>query len=298
MVQGIRPAAVLTTRACLPPTVDAMAATALSPSRAKDFQQCPLLFRYRTVDRLPEPASPAAAKGTLVHAVLEHLYDAPADQRTASYALSLLPGQWQALQQRDPRVRQLFETASQLQVWLDEARSLVERYFEIEQPENLAPAGRERRVEVRINNGLLLRGIVDRVDVAPSGAMRIVDYKTGKSPKPRYMGEALFQMRFYALMIWRLTGKIPARLQLVYIADGQILTLDPSREQLEATEVEIGEIWQRIEQAAKSGEFHPRKTPLCGWCNFQAFCPVFDGAVLPLPPGGVDRLLAARRDVG
>lgn len=278
--------------------VGGMAATALSPSRAKDFQQCPLLFRYRTVDRLPEPASPAAAKGTLVHAVLEHLYDAPPAERTVSHAVSLLPGQWQELQQRDPRVKQLFETASQLGTWLAEARALVERYFEIEQPQYLSPAGRERRVEVRINNGLLLRGIVDRVDVAPNGAMRIVDYKTGKSPKPRFVGEALFQMRFYALMIWRLTGKIPARLQLVYIADGQILTLDPTREQLEATEVEIAEIWQRIEQAAQSGEFHPRKTPLCGWCNFQAFCPVFNGAVLPLPPGGIDRLLGARVQVG
>ena len=31
---------------------------ALSPSRAKDFKQCPLLFRFRVIDRLAEPPSP------------------------------------------------------------------------------------------------------------------------------------------------------------------------------------------------------------------------------------------------
>ena len=51
---------------------------ALSPSRAADFKQCPLLFRFRTIDRLEGPPSPAAARGTLVHAVLEHLFDLPA----------------------------------------------------------------------------------------------------------------------------------------------------------------------------------------------------------------------------
>ena len=50
---------------------------ALSPSRAADFKQCPLLFRFRTIDKLEGPPSPAAARGTLVHAVLEHLFDLP-----------------------------------------------------------------------------------------------------------------------------------------------------------------------------------------------------------------------------
>jgi len=32
----------------------------LSPSRASDFKTCPLLYRFRSIDRLPEPPSPAA----------------------------------------------------------------------------------------------------------------------------------------------------------------------------------------------------------------------------------------------
>ena len=68
---------------------------ALSPSRAKDFKQCPLLFRFRVIDRLAEPPSPEALRGTLVHAVLERLFDAPALERTEATAQALLDPLWQ-----------------------------------------------------------------------------------------------------------------------------------------------------------------------------------------------------------
>ncbi|MDO5700363.1 MAG: PD-(D/E)XK nuclease family protein [Bowdeniella nasicola] len=271
-----------------------MARSALSPSRTKDFLQCPLLFRYRTVDRIPEPPSPAAAKGTLVHAVLEKLYDAPAPERTVEYAVGLLPAQWEKLRGRNRQIEALFDTPAELATWLGEARALVENYFRIERPENLNPAARERFVEVELSSGILLRGFMDRVDVAPNGAVRIVDYKTGKSPRPRYVDEALFQMRFYALMAWRLSGAIPARLQLVYLSDGRILTLDPTEEDLLAMEEEILAIWERIEEAAHREDFPPRKTPLCPWCSFQQLCPEFGGQILPIPVGGIDRLLKTR----
>src|SRR5450756_3227373 len=72
-----------------------------------------------------------------------------------------------------------------------------------------------------------LRGIVDRVDVAPDGAIRVVDYKTGRSPKPGFESGALFQMRFYALVLSRLRGRVPAMLQLVYLGDGTLLRHSP-----------------------------------------------------------------------
>src|SRR5258708_24779775 len=63
----------------------------LSPSRAGDFLTCPLLYRFRVIDRLPEPASHPAARGTLVHAVLERLFDEPAAGRTPDPAPSIPP---------------------------------------------------------------------------------------------------------------------------------------------------------------------------------------------------------------
>src|SRR3954447_6507788 len=80
---------------------------ALSPSRAADFKTCPLLYRFRTIDRLPERKSRAAVRGTLVHAVLEQLYDLPAAERTPAAAHELIAPAWAQLRE-DPDVAELF----------------------------------------------------------------------------------------------------------------------------------------------------------------------------------------------
>ncbi|MDO5495755.1 MAG: PD-(D/E)XK nuclease family protein [bacterium] len=271
-----------------------MKRAAVSASRANDFKQCPLKFRFRAVDQLPEAPSPAALKGTLVHAVLERLFDLPASERSQEVAERLVDPQWAALLSKEPEHLTMFSSQEELATWLTQARALVANYFRMENPRRLEPAARERFVEVEIGDGLLLRGFIDRVDVAPNGAVRVVDYKTGKAPSPRFAAEALFQMRFYALMIWRLEGAIPARLQLIYLGDGRTLTLDPTQFELEETEREVTELWARIEAAARSGVFEPRRSPLCPWCSFQALCPAFGGTPPELPAEKVAALLSAR----
>ena len=267
---------------------------AISPSRAKDFRQCPLLFRYRAVDRLPEPPSQAAVKGSLVHAVLEHLFDLPAAGRTEEAAQALLDPQWQELQASRPDVLGMFAGPEDLGAWLAEARSLLTQYFRMENPTRLEPAEREMLVETELASGILLRGYVDRMDVAPNGMVRVVDYKTGRSPNPRFQDEALFQMRFYALMLWKLHGRVPARLQLVYLGDGRTLTHDPVEEELVALERDLENLWESIAGAARARDFTYRTSKLCSWCSFQSLCPAFGGEVPPLPPEGVDHLLTVQ----
>ncbi|WP_017178507.1 RecB family exonuclease [Actinomyces timonensis] len=267
---------------------------ALSPSRAKDFLQCPLLFRLRTVDGLTEPGSLATHKGTLVHAILERLYDLPARERTPDAAIAMLPEQWEAHRAKSPEVMGLFEEPAQIDTWLGESRDLISSYFHMENPQRLAPAERELFVETEVADGLLIRGFVDRLDIAPDGAMRVVDYKTGKSPSPRFQEEALFQMRFYGLVLWRLRGQAPARLQLLYLKDGRTLTHDPRLPELQATETRLARIWDEIEDCANAGDFAPKRGPLCNWCAFQTHCPLFGGETPPLPDDGVARLLTAR----
>ncbi|CUW27356.1 PD-(D/E)XK nuclease superfamily protein [Streptomyces reticuli] len=266
-------------RSALPPT-------SLSPSRASDFMQCPLLYRFRVIDRLPEKPSEAATRGTLVHAVLERLFDAPAGERTAPRAKALIPGQWDRLRESRPEVTELFADdpdGQRLAGWLAEAERLVERWFTLEDPTRLEPAERELFVEAELESGLRLRGIIDRVDVAPTGEVRIVDYKTGKAPRPEYAEGALFQMKFYALVVWRLKRVIPRRLQLVYLGSGDVLTYDPVLADLERVERKLHALWEAIRQATESGDWRPRPTKLCGWCDHRAHCPEFGGTPPPYP---------------
>ncbi|MFJ7495372.1 MULTISPECIES: RecB family exonuclease [unclassified Streptomyces] len=249
--------------------------------------QCPLLYRFRVIDKLPEKPSEAATRGTLVHAVLERLFDNPAVERTAGRATALIPGQWDRLLESKPELSELFAEdagGERLARWLSEAESLVERWFSLEDPTRLEPAERELFVETELESGLRLRGVIDRIDVAPTGEVRIVDYKTGKAPRPEYAEGALFQMKFYALVIWRLKGVVPRRLQLVYLGSGDIMTYDPVVADLERVERKLLALWDAIRQATETGEWRPRPTKLCGWCDHQSVCPEFGGTppVYPL----------------
>ncbi|MEV0527454.1 RecB family exonuclease [Streptomyces sp. NPDC050439] len=266
--------------------VTAVRPASLSPSRASDFMQCPLLYRFRVIDKLPEKPSEAATRGTLVHAVLERLFDAPAGERTATSAKSLIPGQWDRLREAKPELTELFagdERGERLARWLADAEKLVERWFTLEDPTRLEPAERELFVQAELESGLKLRGIIDRVDVAPTGEVRIVDYKTGKAPRPEYSEGALFQMKFYALVVWRLKGVVPRRLQLVYLGSGDVITYDPRIEDLEQVERKLHALWEAITLATETGDWRPRPTKLCGWCDHQAVCPEFGGTPPPYP---------------
>ena len=255
----------------------------LSPSRAGDFLTCPLLYRFRVIDRLPEPPSPAAARGTLVHAVLEHLFDRPAPERTPEVARSLLDPEWERLVTGEPELSSLFPAEADLAAWLGEAGVMLDRYFTLEDPRRLEPAHRELSVEAELASGLRLRGYIDRLDVAPGGATRIVDYKTGKAPPAEFEARALFQMKFYALVLWRAQGRLPRLLQLMYLGNGEIVRYEPDEADLRATERKIEALWQAIERARQSRDWRPRPGRLCDWCAHKALCPAFGGTPPDLP---------------
>ncbi len=255
----------------------------LSPSRAADFMTCPLLYRFRVVDRLPEPPSAAAARGTLVHAVLERLFDEPAAGRTPAVARALVQPQWERLAEEEPELTTLFEDDAQRAVWLEEAGAMLDRYFTLEDPTRLEPAHREMAVQTMLESGLTLRGYIDRLDVARTGEVRVVDYKTGTAPREEYEARALFQMKFYALVHWRTTGVIPRLLQLIYLGNGEIMRCTPDEADLLSTERKINALWRAIERARSTGDWRPRPSRLCDWCAHQALCPVYGGTPPPLP---------------
>ena len=154
---------------------------ALSPSRAADFKQCPLLYRFRAIDRLPEAASAAQLRGSLVHAALERLYALPATQRDADTARSLVEPAWDRMIAEEPALAAELDPALRPQLF-EEARALLSGYYRLEDPTRFEPDSCEQRVEVELEDGTLLRGFIDRIDVAATGELRVVDYKTGKAP--------------------------------------------------------------------------------------------------------------------
>ena len=273
--------------------------TALSPSRASDFLTCPLLFRFRAIDRIPERPSSAAVRGTLLHAVLEDLFDLPAAERTIEAAKELLLPTWErmlvdnpdaafaldpdAAFPPDPQAPREALSPAVVMEWISTAEPLLATYFDLEDPTRLEPQARELRVEIQLDDGPPLRGIIDRVDVAPGDLVRVVDYKSGRSPGVGFEQKARFQMRFYALMLWRINGNIPTRLQLIYLGDSQVLKYDPTEAELIAFEKTLRALWSTITRVAAEGNWAPKPSKLCNWCDHHDRCPAKGGTPPDLP---------------
>jgi putative RecB family exonuclease len=152
---------------------------------------------------------------------------------------------------------------------------LLATYFTLESPETFEPTEREVHVEIDLTSSIYLHGYIDRLDVASSGEVRIVDYKTGKSPKPGWEDKALFQLWIYALIYWRRHGVIPKLLQLIYLGNGQLLRNTPSETDLLRTEKKLLAIADQILFSIENDSWMPKTSRLCDWCSFKSICPAF-----------------------
>jgi putative RecB family exonuclease len=273
---------------------------ALSPSRAADFKQCPLLYRFRAVDRLPEAPSPAALRGTVIHAVLERLFDLPAPERTPAAARALLPQVWADILAETPELAAVIPepipeqpdggrqdggaAPDRIGVWLESAAALLDTYFTLEDPRAVEPGERELLVETELSSGVPLRGYLDRLDVDGEGGLRIVDYKSGAAPRESGESRALFQMKFYALALLELRGRVPEQLRLVYLGQGgEQLTYRPDSAELHRFQRILEAIWAAIVEADRTGDFRPNRGAGCAWCDHKPVCPAWEGAPPPYP---------------
>ena len=235
-----------------------------------DFTNCPQLYKYRAIDQLPEPPSIDAERGKLIHAVLEDLFELPAESRTFESALAILPKKWSTQLEGTPELAALVLDEKE---WFDRAQSLLTNYFSLEKPATFESTYRELHLERDISDEIYLHGYVDRLDIAPTGEVRIVDYKTGKSPQPGWEEKALFQLRVYALLYWQNEGVLPRLLQLIYLGDSKIVKSEPNEAQLKSTEKILKNIGAEILSAIQQNDFPTKKSRLCDWCFFKAICP-------------------------
>jgi len=220
-----------------------------------------------------------------VHSALEQLYALPAAQRSPDSATSLVESAWDSVIASSPNLADTVDLAQRAEL-LNEARALLSGYYRLEDPTRFDPQCCEERVEVELADGTLLRGFIDRIDVAATGELRVVDYKTGKAPPAaRALAEfkAMFQMKFYAVALLRSRGVLPTRLRLIYLADGQILDYSPDIDELLRFEKTLMAMWRAIQSAGRTGDFRPKQSRLCDWCPHQQHCPVFGGTPPPYP---------------
>ena len=265
--------------------------TSLSPSKVSSFTDCALAFRFSAIDRLPDPPTVATVKGTLVHATLERLMLLAPAERDVAAALDCLTDARTAMAD-DPEWIELALDDEGEATLVGDAESLVRRYFEIEDPTTVHPIGIELRMEVELD-GLVLRGIIDRLELDADGELVVTDYKSGRAPSQPFEQSRLGGVHFYAFLCERLLGRRPSKVQLLYLSDPIAITTVPSEQSIRQLDRKVRAIWSAIATAGERDDFRPKQSRLCNWCTFQTFCPSFGGD--PEPAREVAATLRAAR---
>jgi putative RecB family exonuclease len=252
--------------------------SSLSPSKVSSFKDCALAFRFSAIDKLPEPPSAPATKGTLVHRALQLLFwDEPQGERTVAAALQKLE-QAKTEMANDPEFTGLALTDDQIAEFHAEAEQLVRRYFELEDPNDVRVIGTELLMSVEVGT-LLLRGIIDRLELDDDGELVVTDYKTGRAPAVPYERSRLSGVHFYAFLVERVLGRRPARVQLLHLQEPVAISTVPSEQSIRAMEMRTRAIWSAVEKACATDDFRPRPNKLCDYCSFKQLCPAFGGSV-------------------
>lgn len=246
----------------------------LTPSKVSAFTSCPLAFRFSQIERLPEPPSPPAVKGTLVHAALERLFwHHAAGERTPAAAAFEVERAWEELRDDDEVVGLSLDDEAAAE-FVEDARRLVSNYFLLENPNEARAVGIELGVETELH-GLRLRGIIDRLDVTADGRLIVVDYKTGRAPSERFERGSLGGVQTYALLCESMLGQAPAEVRLLYLREPLALTATATEQTIRGQRKRAVAVWTAIERACDAEDFRPNVGPLCGYCNFKTSCPAF-----------------------
>jgi len=245
----------------------------LSPSRITEFSNCPQLYKYRVIDQLPEPPNLDAERGTLVHSILHDLFEHERPDRTFEKAQELLPAKWNEQLENKPELKTLISSEKE---WFDRVSSLLNTYFLVEDPQRFDATHREIHLEYDLSPDVYVHGYVDRIDVAPSGEVRIIDYKTGKAPKSGWESKALFQLMVYAYLYKETYDTIPKLIQLIYLGDGRLVKALPQETDLESVHATLIKVSHDIFTAVEQDHWQTKPSRLCDWCYFKTICPAFN----------------------
>ena len=242
----------------------------LSPSSASLYQQCPRRWRFRYIDRLPDPPGEAALTGTFAHRVLELLFQEPATERTLERARQLAREAWPETEEHPSyRALDLDDSGSRNFRW--RGWRAIEGLWTVEDPALVQVKATERLVDTQVGD-VPFRGVVDRLDYAQDGQnLVITDYKSGRAPTARFADSRLAQVLLYTAAIEASDGVRPSMARLVYLGQRVIDVvatddvMGPVVEQLHTT-------WNAINTERETDEYTPRPGPLCAWCPYAARC--------------------------
>ena len=249
--------------------------TSLSPSRVESFLSCPLAFRFSSIEKLPDPPTVPTTRGSLVDRALELLFTEPARDRTEATLDRCVDLAIEEYRLHYDFVLLGLDHAAAA-TFFDEARSIAANYLRMEDPTTVRDIGLELRLEAPVGD-LMLRGIIDRLDLNDDGELVVVDYKTGRAPSQNWERKSMSGIHFYAFLCESVFGRRPAEIRLMYLKTGESIRTAPTAQSTRFLTTRTNAVWKAVATACERDDFRPRQSTLCNYCAYQQWCPEFGG---------------------
>jgi putative RecB family exonuclease len=253
----------------------------LSPSRLADFQSCPRRYQHGSVERIPQPATYATAKGRFVHYIFEQLFLLAPAERTIGRAREFVEPAKDVILTEDVRNDIALDDVTMARL-LKETEAIIVRYFEMEDPTSVVNEGVELRLGAEVA-GAPVFGILDRLDRDEDGALRIVDYKTGAVPNRNYDSHTFANTELYAALCEASIGERPTSIRLMYVAHGTTIDRFVSEVVVNARANAAASAWAKIQRYYDQGDFPATPSVnACRFCSFKDLCRS-QGVAVPSP---------------
>lgn len=238
----------------------------LSPSALENFLQCPFqYFAGRLLQLKPAPPRPNErldflTQGNIVHAVLAKWWTNRPD-------IAALFEEVFAAETIRRRIPTNYHSERARNAMLDDLRR-----FAAAAPPPAAETHIEKEFEYSLD-GVIIKGKIDRLDVAPGGRATVIDYKysNAQNTKAKLQNDNLLQPPLYLLAAIRTFGYAPEAMFYVGLKGG-----------IEEAQWPTGEDWQpraiarteSIVAEIRSGriEIAPADPDKCRFCDAQDIC--------------------------
>jgi len=233
----------------------------ISESKFQTFKQCQLKYRYRYVERLPEPDdtnTEALHFGSYIHKVLEDGVNAKTQEELVQIAEEV-KGSYKVSKKYEGKDLRCFDNFLKFNPKLEET------------------VATELVFEVPVKDDITLNGIIDRVVKGTDGGYLIIDYKTSKREKSKVELYQDTQLKGYVYAISKLYNVPFSKIVAAhyYPVTNNFVFVQYSVPQINAHARKIvDEVWKIRKR--KKDEMKPSRNEFCNWCAYKTACPEFN----------------------
>jgi DNA helicase-2/ATP-dependent DNA helicase PcrA len=220
--------------------------TRFSYTQIKDFQNCPRLYYYRYILKVPLRGSHYFSFGSTIHLALQRFYE-EVKRRQGSSQGNLFSGTTKDERRKTNSIRDLVSLEELLkiyqEVWIDDwyqsksqkddyfkqGRENLKMFYQSPYLEESRPSYLEKGFSIKIN-GHTLGGKIDRIDEV-KGGWKIIDYKTGR-PKEKLSPEDREQLLIYQMATNSLMDGEVKELAYYYLENGTQVPFTGTKEEI------------------------------------------------------------------